>query len=94
MSPAKARTIFDFEGLRKRLGFNQPEMAGKMHMSPRTYFSLETDPAAISQRHILIAQMVSLKEALERNDRSLADPEALKLADDVSKIGKARRRLL
>jgi DNA-binding XRE family transcriptional regulator len=60
MSPAKAKAIFDFEALRKRLGFNQSEMASKMHMSPRTYFSLETDPEAISPGHVMIAQMVSL----------------------------------
>ena len=94
MSPAKAKSIFDFEGLRKRLGFNQPEMAGKMHMSPRTYFSLESDPTAISQRHILIAQMVSLKEARERNDRSLADADALKIADEVSRIGKSKTKII
>lgn len=88
MSPAKAKAIFNFEGLRKRLGFNQSEMASRMHMSPRTYFSLETDPSAISQRHVMIAQMVSLQEALTRGDKSLADTEALALAAGVVSIGK------
>jgi DNA-binding XRE family transcriptional regulator len=72
MSPNEAKTIFDFEGLRKRLGFNQAEMAQRMSIGPRTYFSLETEPTAISARHIRLAELVGLEAAVERGDPSLA----------------------
>src|ERR1700719_4209680 len=72
MSPNEAKKIFDFEGLRKRLGFNQAEMAQRMSIGPRTYFSLETEPTAISARHIRLAELVGLEAAVERGDPSLA----------------------
>jgi DNA-binding XRE family transcriptional regulator len=72
MSPDQAKAIFDFEGLRKMLGFNQAEMAQRMSIGPRTYFSLETEPSAISARHIKLAELVGLEVAVERSDASLA----------------------
>jgi DNA-binding XRE family transcriptional regulator len=72
MSPEQAKAIFDFEGLRKRLGFNQAEMAHRMSLGSRTYFSLETEPSAISARHIKLAELVGLETAVERGDPSLA----------------------
>ena len=92
MSPAKAKAIFDFQGLRKRLGFNQPEMASKMHMSPRTYFSLETEPNAMNQRHIMLAQLVSLQEAVAQGDASLAEKGIADLCDKFQKIGRKTRK--
>src|SRR5580692_9783109 len=80
MSPDQAKAIFDFEGLRKRLGFNQAEMAQRMSIGPRTYFSLETEPAAISARHIKLAELVGLEVAVERGDVSLAPKRVSELA--------------
>jgi DNA-binding XRE family transcriptional regulator len=80
MSPDQAKAIFDFEGLRKKLGFNQAEMAQRMSVGPRTYFSLETDPAAISARHIKLAEIVGLEIAVERGDVSLAPSRIGELA--------------
>jgi len=92
MAPSKANETFDFEGLRKRLGLTQPEMAQAMNMSARTYFSLENDPAAIGARHIMLAQMISLKLAVERNDKTLADPVAAELAETFCAIGRPPKR--
>lgn len=88
MSPTKAKAIFDFEGLRKRLGLNQPEMANRMRISPRTYFSLESDPASISQRHVMLAQLVSLREAVAQDDASLAEKEIAELAHAFQKVAR------
>lgn len=80
MSPDQAKEIFDFEGLRKKLGFNQAEMAQRMSIGPRTYFSLETEPSAISARHIKLAEIVGLEVAIERSDVSLAPSRISELA--------------
>ena len=86
MSPDQAKAIFDFEGLRKKLGFNQAEMAQRMSLGPRTYFSLETEPSAISARHIKLAEMVGLEVAIERSDVSLAPSRIGELARQFADI--------
>lgn len=87
MSPQlRARAIYDFAGLRKRLGLNQAEMANRMGLGSRAYFTLEQDPSAINARHIMLAQMVSLKEAVARSDASLADKDAAALAKDFADL--------
>ena len=77
---------FDLESLRKRLGFNQSQMAAEMGLSARAYFSLEQDPTSMNQRHIMLAELVSLQSAVERRDPSLAHPTIAKLARDFVSI--------
>lgn len=71
MNAVKPESIFDFEALRRRLGFNQAEMANRMGLGSRTYFTLEQEPDAINVRHIKLAEMVALETAVERQDASL-----------------------
>lgn len=80
MSADKAKKIFDFEKLRKKLGFSQAQMAHRMGLGSRAYFTLEQDPEAINDRHIMLAQMVSLREAVNQKDYTLARPEIRRLA--------------
>ncbi len=86
MSPDQAKAIFDFEELRKKLGLNQAEMAQRMSIGPRTYFSLETEPAAINVRHIRLAELVGLEVAVERGDVSLAPKRISEVARRFSDL--------
>ena len=74
------KDTFDLIGMRKRLGFNQTDMAARMGLKPRAYFTLEQKPEAINARHVMLAQMVSLEVAVARKDRSLTDTHAAELA--------------
>lgn len=76
----EARDTFDLFTLRKRLGFNQLEMVRAMGMGSRTYFTLEQKPESANARHRMLAQYVSLKFAVEREDRSLAEATIAELA--------------
>ncbi|MCL2717107.1 MAG: hypothetical protein FWD68_21835 [Alphaproteobacteria bacterium] len=72
--------------LRKRLGYNQAEMGSRMGLCSRAYFTLEQDPNSINSRHEMVLLMVSLQEAVERGDRSLADPAVASLADSFGRL--------
>jgi len=81
-------TAFDLVGLRKRLGFNQADMAKQMGMGARAYFTLEQDRVAINKRHVMIAQLVSLKIAVERKDVQLAEPAIAAMARKFCRLGR------
>lgn len=81
-----AAPALDLIALRKRIGLTQAEMADRMGLGARAYFTLEQDPASINARHIMLAQMVSLREAVERHDRSLADTAVAALADEFARL--------
>lgn len=93
MSTAKAKTIFDFEALRKKLGFSQAQMAHKMGLGSRAYFTLEQDSGAINERHIMLAQMVSLREAVAQKDYTLARPEIRRLAFAFTELADKANKL-
>lgn len=80
------RAPFDLMMLRKRIGLTQAEMAAAMGMGSRAYFTLEQAPASINRRHVMLAQMVSLKEAVRQQDPRLADPEIALLADEYTRL--------
>jgi transcriptional regulator with XRE-family HTH domain len=94
MSATKAKEIFSFAELRKRLGFNQAEMANRMGLGARTYWSLEENPGSINVRHAKLAEMVALELAVERQDASLAPPRVADLARAFAAIGKRKIRLI
>jgi DNA-binding XRE family transcriptional regulator len=77
MNAVKPQTIFGFEELRKRLGLNQAEMANRMGLGSRAYFTLEQEPDAINIRHIKLAEMVALEAAVDRQDPTLP-PERIR----------------
>lgn len=83
-----AAPTLDLIALRKRIGLTQAEMAERMGLGSRAYFTLEQDPASINARHIMLAQMVSLREAVERHDRSLADAAVAALADEFARLAR------
>jgi len=85
MPPAKAKTAF-FISLRRKLGFNQAEMASRMGLGARAYFTLEQDPNSINVRHMMLAQMVSLQEAVMNKDRSLAEKAVGDLATAYAQL--------
>lgn len=69
MAPrSKTRKDFPFADLRRALGYTQPEMAKRMGLSPRTYFSIETDSTKVRGSHIRIAEMIALEEAVSRRN--------------------------
>lgn len=78
----------DIAALRKALGFNQAEMAQKMGLGSRAYFTLEQEPTTVNIRHIMLAENVALAMAVERGDRSLAPRNVAALADKFSKLSK------
>lgn len=78
----------DIQALRKALGFNQAEMASRMGLGARAYFTLEQDPGAVNARHIMLAEHVALTEAVARGDRSLVPENVADLADRFAAIGK------
>jgi DNA-binding XRE family transcriptional regulator len=79
-------SAFDFIALRKRLGLNQAQMAEMLDVSPRTYFSLENDPAAIKPGHVRAAEMLALELAVERGDASLAPERVAELAKKLTAL--------
>jgi DNA-binding XRE family transcriptional regulator len=78
----------DIAALRKALSLNQAEMANKMGLSARAYFTLESEPGSINARHIMLAEHVALTLAVERGDRSLVPKKFADLADKFAKIRK------
>jgi DNA-binding XRE family transcriptional regulator len=66
--------------LRKRLGLNQAEMAKEMGLGSRAYFTLEQEDGAINARHIMLAEYVALKLAVDRADPALAPERIADLA--------------
>jgi transcriptional regulator with XRE-family HTH domain len=78
----------DIRDIRKALGLNQAEMASRMGLSPRAYFALEQEPELINIRHIRLAEIVSLMEAVERRDRSLVPKSIADLADRFAELSK------
>ena len=63
---------FDLLALRKSLKLSQAEMAKRMGLGSRAYFSIETEPETIKPRHVRLAESVSLDVALEKADPMLA----------------------
>src|ERR1700736_3521944 len=61
-------------------------MASRMGLGSRAYFTLEQDPASINARHIMLAQVVSLQEAVVKNDKSLAEKAIGDLATAYAQI--------
>ncbi|WP_316214269.1 MULTISPECIES: hypothetical protein [unclassified Bradyrhizobium] len=76
----------DLLTLRKALGFNQAEMAKRMGLGARAYFTLEQEPASVNIRHVRLAEYVALSEAVARGDRDLAPRSVAKLADAFAKL--------
>ncbi|WP_050400336.1 hypothetical protein [Bradyrhizobium embrapense] len=88
MAIEKIATGADIEALRKALGFNQAEMADRMGLGSRAYFTIEKSPEAVNDRHIMLAEHVALTVAVERGDRSLVPSNVADLADRFAKIRK------
>jgi DNA-binding XRE family transcriptional regulator len=86
MPKIKPVPVFDFISLRKKLGFNQAEMANRMGLGSRAYFKLEQEPDSINVRHIMLARMVSLQEAVMNRDKSLAEKVIGDLATAYSQL--------
>lgn len=86
MPKTKSTSVFDFISLRKKLGFNQAEMANRMGLGSRAYFKLEQEPDSINIRHIMLARMVSLQQAVMNKDRSLAEKVISDLAIAYSQL--------
>jgi hypothetical protein len=61
-------------------------MANRMGLGARAYFTLEQEPNSINVRHIMLAQMVSLREAVMNNDKSLAEKAVGDLATAYSQL--------
>jgi DNA-binding XRE family transcriptional regulator len=86
MPKARPKPTFDFVSLRRRLGFNQAQMANRMGLGSRAYFRLEQEPDSINVRHIMLAQMVSLREAVMNKDKSLAEKAVGDLATAYAQL--------
>ena len=80
MISRRAKSDFDLISLRKRLGLNQSQMATLMGLGARAYFTLEQEPDSIKPRHMMLARMVSLQEAVMNKDQSLAEKTVGELA--------------
>ena len=88
MALAKISNGNDIAALRKALGFNQAEMAHRMGLGSRAYFTLEQEPTTVNIRHIMLAENVALAMAIERGDRSFVPKNVAALADRFAKLPK------
>lgn len=65
-------TLQDLIDLRKRLGLTQAQMGDGIGLGGRAYQKIEAGDTDLAERHVLAAERLALRLAVERGDPMLA----------------------
>lgn len=76
----------DLKALRKALGLTQAAMGDEMGLSLRAYTDVEKTVSDLRRDHQMVAELVSLRQAVAKRDLNLALPEVRKLAMDYVRM--------
>lgn len=76
----------DLKALRKVLRLTQAAMAEEMGLSLRAYTDLEKTVSDLRRDHQMVAELVSLRQAVAKRDLNLAFPEVRKMALEYARL--------
>lgn len=76
----------DLKALRKALGLTQAAMGDEMGLSLRAYTDVEKTVSDLRRDHQMVAELVSLRQAVAKRDLNLALPEVRKMALDYARL--------
>jgi transcriptional regulator with XRE-family HTH domain len=71
---------------REKLGLTQGQIASRLGLSLRAYQDMESGTMLVRQSHFMALRLLTLIEAVERGDRSLATQRTAALADAFAKL--------
>lgn len=74
------------KALRKAFGLTQAAMGEEMGLSLRAYTDLEKTTSDIRRDHQMVAELVSLRQAVAKRDLNLALPEVRKMALEYARL--------
>ncbi|MDR3510352.1 MAG: helix-turn-helix transcriptional regulator [Caulobacteraceae bacterium] len=72
--------------IREKLGFTQAETARRIGLSLRAYSDLENRKTPLRRTHLMAMRLLTLEEAVARQDRSVANITVRELADDFAQL--------